>query len=702
MFDRLLAGWNPNRLRIWITLFFFALAVPTAMLVNHAWSQLKWEAYYRQRLMAEELAARIDQAFAGIINREAGRAFTDFAFLNVAGDPAANFLQRSPLSAYPVNQDVPGLIGYFQVDAQGVFSTPLLPVIENQSLDYGVSEQELQERRTLQEDIRRILSDNSLVQGDPGTGSTAGPDTGETLPENEMPLLLRESASAPAPDIAYADLDDNADAGLSAQAAFDQLEQKSAGNNPNNAFGIARVEDLELEEAYAGDPLDVSAERSINRFEASSSPLERRLRKEQSVLPERDDDAVSTRASRDRVTASELRISIFESVVDDFDLSLLNSGHLVLFRKVWRDDQRYIQGALLNREHFINDVITQNLRGTAVSGTTDLTVAHDGNVMSVYAAAQDGSTVYGVEDLSGELLFQQRLSAPLDDVELIFSVNNLPPGPGGNIILWLTAIFLLILSSGCYLLYRLGLGQISLARQQQDFVSAVSHELKTPLTSIRMYGEMLREGWAEESKKKSYYSYIHDESERLTRLINNVLQLARMTRRELQLDCRPVTVDVLLDTVRSKVASLVERAGFTLEIQCDTETGRRAIDVDIDCITQILINLVDNSLKFAAKSERKQICISCQVLPGTDLQIAVRDYGPGIAGAHMKKIFRLFYRPENELTRDTVGTGIGLALVKQMVHAMHGSIDVVNMDPGAEFRLVFPAATLGRLGAGLT
>ena len=94
----------------------------------------------------------------------------------------------------------------------------------------------------------------------------------------------------------------------------------------------------------------------------------------------------------------------------------------------------------------------------------------------------------------------------------------------------------LVLCGGFYLLYRLGLGQIQLARQQQDFVSAVSHELKTPLTSIRMYGEILREGWASEEKKKRYYDYIHDESERLSRLISNVLQLARMTHNDLQVD----------------------------------------------------------------------------------------------------------------------------------------------------------------------
>ena len=115
-------------------------------------------------------------------------------------------------------------------------------------------------------------------------------------------------------------------------------------------------------------------------------------------------------------------------------------------------------------------------------------------------------------------------------------------------------------------MYRFAVGQLRLARQQQDFVSAVSHELKTPLTSIRMYGEMLKAGWADEAKKQTYYDYIQSESERLSRLIDNVLQLARLTRSSHRIDAKSVRVTELLDLVRSKVATQVERAGFELRV----------------------------------------------------------------------------------------------------------------------------------------
>jgi signal transduction histidine kinase len=294
--------------------------------------------------------------------------------------------------------------------------------------------------------------------------------------------------------------------------------------------------------------------------------------------------------------------------------------------------------------------------------------------------------------LRGALLYRSRLSAPLDELELLFSITRLPAGPGARVIGWSAGILLLVLCGGFYLMYRMGAGQIDLARQQQDFVSAVSHELKTPLTSIRMYGEMLREGWASDAQKKTYYDYIFAESERLSRLIGNVLQLARMTRNDLAADTRPIAVAELMDGIRSRIASQIERAGFELRVDCNGEAARAVIRVDADWFTQIVINLVDNGIKFSAAAERKVIDLHCRRLRDGRVQFGVRDYGPGVPRDQMKKIFRLFYRSENELTRETVGTGIGLALVQQLAAAMVARVDVVNLEPGAEFRVSFAAS----------
>ena len=317
-----------------------------------------------------------------------------------------------------------------------------------------------------------------------------------------------------------------------------------------------------------------------------------------------------------------------------------------------------------------------------------------GGFVTLLEADRDGDGVSDVniaEDLDGSLLYSNRLSAPLQGLELIYSVKRLPPGPGASVLGWVTVVLAMVLVGGFAILYRTGLSQISLARQQQDFVSAVSHELKSPLTSIRMYGEMLKEGWADESKRQSYYEYIHDEAERLTRLITNVLQLARITRNEPQFDRRPVNVGELMNVTESKIATQVERAGFALRMSTNQDAIAATVNVDTDCFVQMIINLVDNAIKFSRNAENRAIDIACQRLADNRIVFSVRDYGSGVAKDQMKKIFQLFYRSESELTRETVGTGIGLAIVHQLAVAMDGGVDMINASPGAEFRFWFPA-----------
>jgi two-component system phosphate regulon sensor histidine kinase PhoR len=271
-------------------------------------------------------------------------------------------------------------------------------------------------------------------------------------------------------------------------------------------------------------------------------------------------------------------------------------------------------------------------------------------------------------------------------------VKQLPVGPGGRVVGWTAVTLTLVLTGGFYLMYRAALRQIALTRQQQDFVSAVSHELKTPLTSIRLYGEMLKEGWATEERRQTYYDYICAESERLTRLIENVLQLARLTRNELRVELKPVPVGELMEGLRPKIATQIERAGFELRLDCPAPNA--VVRVDQDFFAQLLINLVDNALKFSRDAECRAVEIGCRMADAHNVRFSVRDYGPGIPSDQMKKIFRLFYRSGNELTRETVGTGIGLALVRQLTLTMNGRVDVVNRDPGAELRLTFPAGPI--------
>jgi signal transduction histidine kinase len=713
MFGTSLTGLDRKRLRRWLAVFFLALAIPTGFLVYQAYSQLKWEAFHQHRVLAEELAARIDARIVQLIDTEEARSFADYAFLNVAGDPSANFLQRSPLSAYPHASTMPGLVGFFQVDTDGAFTTPLVPPAGTVPSSYGISAGELEQRLALQLKIEQILSRNRLVQDRKTATITSGEAVADALHANAARRDEQSGLASDKDTLERRTLDDRAVSATKelaerqapGQAAFDRLNKAAAPSEQEKkqpaASALGRVEDLQLDYRYQTESAN-----AIERPAASGAPVAtKRARRERSALPEpvyeagaaffegaREADAPAPSRLK-----SDIRIRTFESEIDPFEFSLLDSGHFVLFRKVWRDGQRYIQGALIEQQPFVQGLIETMFLDTALSGMSDLLVAWRGDVFSAFSGRAAREYLSSAEDLRGTLLYQARLSAPLGDMELILSINRLPAGPGGRVISWLAAILLLVLCGGFYLMYRLGAGQIDLTRQQQDFVSAVSHELKTPLTSIRMYGEMLREGWATDDKKMVYYDYIFDESERLSRLIANVLQLARMTRNNLQVDSKPLGVAELMDSIRSRVSSQVERAGFELSMHCEPDAGQAVIQVDPDWFIQIFINLVDNAIKFSANAEQKVIDIDCQRLSDGSVQFSVRDYGPGVPRDQMKKIFKLFYRSENdELTRETVGTGIGLALVHQLARAMGGQVDVVNRGPGAEFRVNINAVVSDR------
>ncbi|MCK5478737.1 MAG: HAMP domain-containing histidine kinase, partial [Methylococcales bacterium] len=372
----------------------------------------------------------------------------------------------------------------------------------------------------------------------------------------------------------------------------------------------------------------------------------------------------------------------FETEVSPLQLLLIGRDYFCFYRYVWHDNNRYTQGFIIKSNEFLM-ALTEDL----ISSTdfNSLLFSTKGNLLqkiNLGSAQQEYP------------LYSRNLSMPFQKLELLVNAVKLTDVPGGLMIDLLALAIYGIFFIGFIAFYRLGSRQIDLAKQQQNFISAVSHELKTPLTSIRMYGEMLRSGWVtDDSKKQNYYDFIFFESERLSRLIANVLQLARLGhQKQNNSDVILTTAQSLLNRISSRVEAQIEPSVFELQL-CQPDNTIEPIDikVDEDAFFQIVINLVDNAIKFANTSDKNQIDIGFTLSSNHKHVIFfIRDYGPGIKKNQLKKIFRLFYRSGDELTRTTPGTGIGLALVAQLAETMHASITVVNKQPGAEFQIKLP------------
>jgi signal transduction histidine kinase len=147
----------------------------------------------------------------------------------------------------------------------------------------------------------------------------------------------------------------------------------------------------------------------------------------------------------------------------------------------------------------------------------------------------------------------------------------------------------------------------------------------------------------------------------------------------------------LLAQARPSLEALTEPAGFALQIDCAESLHARA---DPDALTQILINLVDNGVKFSGKNDAalRSIEIHCAPDDRDGALLSVRDHGPGIARQHRRRALGLFQRLENEATRETRGTGIGLALVQRLASAMGGRVELDDAKPGLVVRLWLPPA----------
>jgi signal transduction histidine kinase len=252
----------------------------------------------------------------------------------------------------------------------------------------------------------------------------------------------------------------------------------------------------------------------------------------------------------------------------------------------------------------------------------------------------------------------------------------------------LSVVFLVVMAA-MVSLWLSAAAQNNLTRKKDDFVSAVSHELRTPLTSIRMHAEMLEKSWVKSPDKLGeYYSKMRAESERLSRLIENVLDFSRIQRGKKKYSFKLGDIDKCIADVVAMMTPYAVQRGFVIATQFDC--GRQ-VAFDNDAVTQIVVNLLDNAVKYAANAADKTIVVRTRSDRNYTV-IEVEDHGPGIPHRQQKKVFEPFYRIAAEATRETQGSGLGLALVKKFAQAHNGFVEIINARPsGAIFRVALEA-----------
>jgi signal transduction histidine kinase len=248
----------------------------------------------------------------------------------------------------------------------------------------------------------------------------------------------------------------------------------------------------------------------------------------------------------------------------------------------------------------------------------------------------------------------------------------------------------LLMVGGMFLTYRNLAREFALAKLKSDFVSNVSHELRTPLALIRLYAETLELGRiSNPAKRQEYYEIIRKESERLTSLINNILDFSRIESGKKEYSFRETDVADLVRTTLESYRFEIEQNGFQFEQKIDNDLPQ--VWVDREAIARSLLNLVNNAVKYSATD--KYLGVNLYRNNG-GVNLEVVDHGIGIPAKEQHKIFEKFYRVGDPLVHNTKGSGLGLSLVRHIVQA-HGGEVGVESEPGqgSKFIITLPVQT---------
>jgi signal transduction histidine kinase len=627
--------------------------------------------------VAEQIRQDVKSKLDNFIRDEERRRYTEYQYY-LADDNFAPGQQEVTVFTSPLSGRLEHGLGYnhFQVNADGRVLTPNDYLIRNEEVGKQNTElyaQALHNFINVRENVAPLLTGATL---DSSTYSfNINGQVGGLQPPRSEEVAQEASAKSKKEGLKSQDIEGSA----RQRQARESYPVLSLDNPEGQAqtFAQRRVILQANEATNAGVPLQnlsdmsSSAERQMEQAKERGELEERVTSQHAQESPQQwlypDVQSVS---QQDMDEIVQVRVDRFVPLIipgGEGEKSIFD-GQVFLVRRVQIDGRQFWQGFQLNESKLIEEVKESSNRLKREGMSFELVQAEREDEDIAYRATLD----FGFGDLlldfkDNPLLIGRQISGLR---HWYFSI---------------VAIVFLATMLGLVSLWRYARAQIKLAQKKDDFISAVSHELRTPLTSIRMYSEMLERDWVKSKDKLGeYYSSMRQESERLSRLIENVLDFSRIQRGRKKYAFRFGDLNECIEGVVEMMRPYAAQNGFSIRTQLE-ELSQTAFDSD--AIKQIVVNLLDNAIKYARSSEDRTVTVRTK----SDSQfvfIEVEDHGPGVPHRQRKKIFEEFYRTEAEATRETAGTGLGLALVKKFAQAHDGFVEILTAKPaGAIFRV---------------
>jgi len=355
----------------------------------------------------------------------------------------------------------------------------------------------------------------------------------------------------------------------------------------------------------------------------------------------------------------------------------VSDEEMVLHRLVSHQGASVVQGMILDRRQIVGDWIPSLVGRHTLSGAPPRVISRG-------------------DEASCEV--RRSASAILEDVELCYAAIGSGGAPGAQIrddlhlqLAALAGLVLIVMLAGVTM-HRATRRAEELSAQKSSFVSAVSHELRTPLTTIRMHAEMLREGLVPDPRQERFHGQIVQEAVRLSRLVENVLELSRIEEGRRVVDLREADLAAQVRAIVEEQRAFVSAKGFELRGPAEERTVPARFDDQ--AMSQIVVNLIDNAVKYGGGDGPQTIEVDIERLAGLAV-LRVLDRGPGVPAKEREKVFERFHRVSTSAggsPNPTPGTGIGLALVRELARAQGGDALVRKRDGGGcEVRVTLPA-----------
>ncbi len=250
-----------------------------------------------------------------------------------------------------------------------------------------------------------------------------------------------------------------------------------------------------------------------------------------------------------------------------------------------------------------------------------------------------------------------------------------------------TFILLVVFIFTIFLAFR----QKKLTEMKNDFINNMTHEFKTPISSISLAAQMLNDDSVRKSPTMMQHitTVINDETKRLRFLVEKVLQMSMFERQKATLKIDEVDANVVIDNVVHTFKLKVEKYGGSIKAELDAMDA--IVNVDEMHFTNVIFNLLDNAIKYRREDEALKLLVTTKELPHDKLEITISDNGIGIKKEYLKKIFEKFYRVSTGNRHDVKGFGLGLAYVHKMISEFHGEIKVESeLNVGTKFIIILP------------